>query len=802
MNLEGLFGFSRLAVQDASVEEVFDAKNENFGMFAVRTDYATGEDIGYFPVVWGLYNGSVTKCTTGSGKETTTSLKITINSFSSQGDYLSEYWERPGFQLTGFELYHTSGNRTFVDVNELRALAEGGEVPEAFAPVLGAVDIGYTNWKYHTDASGVSQDKPLPSVRINNMRPVYAQLVTAGTATRLGVFAHGEVNDIRPGHEGETIEGDYPIIYGYYTGLYDVRYSHPNNTLVTIDISTFKSNAGVDYIKAFWDIPGYKTTGFTFRRTGLTLNRDFFEEIVDGKRASLSGFKGSDFASSDWSDDAGTEAVRAPGARLPGFEPVREAVECSIRFDAGMEAQSSTHLTIPDPIRITYDGEVTLPAASRTGYKLLGWSGTGGGGAAFAPGEIVVVKKLLEDLGASVGSDDLEVTLHAKWEEAPTRIEAQHGQRIGAVATGPDGESYPIFYGYFTGTRWEHFEEWHGEHLIVDVHVETFMPNADYLSSWERTGSKLLGFEFKSTGLMVPIEELRAMHERGTMSFEGFLDSSFATPAQNKQLGMAESSITYLGFEPVYRDHDYMVLLHPGYDGAPDEEAMSAYGYFGDFVELPRLERYGFRFGGWDTERDGTGERFYAEAGAILAKDLTNMQGDSVNLFAQWVLRYDLDVPVADPGSVTFEADSLTGQVRVAPGTTAEGAILSYMAVPVALDSLSCEGLDAVGSPDPTGGAPELEAIFGAGSVSKVRFTATLGEGNAAHTAKVTAGGASSSVSLASLSIPAATSKADPGRLAVVYGLELDSDLAIPPVRDAAPVARLAYTVSLPGAGA
>ena len=36
----------------------------------------------------------------------------------------------------------------------------------------------------------------------------------------------------------------------------------------------------------------------------------------------------------------------------------------------------------------------------------------------------------------------------------------------------------------------------------------------------------------------------------------------------------------------------------------------------------------------------------------------------------------------------------------------------------------------------------------------------------------------------------------------MAYGLELDPDLAIPPVRDAAPVARLAYTVSLPPSGA
>ena len=66
----------------------------------------------------------------------------------------------------------------------------------------------------------------------------------------------------------------------------------------------------------------------------------------------------------------------------------------------------------------------------------------------------------------------------------------------------------------------------------------------------------------------------------------------------------------------------------------------------------------------------------------------------------------------------------------------------------------------------------------------------------------MTAGGSSATASLAGLSIPAAASHDAPGRIKVSYGLELDSDLPIPPVRDAAPVARLAYTVSLPPSGA
>ena len=183
------------------------------------------------------------------------------------------------------------------------------------------------------------------------------------------------------------------------------------------------------------------------------------------------------------------------------------------------------------------------------------------------------------------------------------------------------------------------------------------------------------------------------------------------------------------------------------------------------------------------TEADGT-KTTHIKAGTY--GDLT--------CTAKWVLRYDLAVPIADPGDVTFEADSLTGQVRVKPGTSATGSIISYMAAPIMLDTLSCEGPHSAEPTDPAEGASELEGIFGAGASSKVRFVVTLGDADAAQTAKLTIGSESS---LAGLAIPAATSRDDPGRMPVTYGLELDADLAIPPVRDAAPVAQLAYTVSL-----
>ena len=212
-----------------------------------------------------------------------------------------------------------------------------------------------------------------------------------------------------------------------------------------------------------------------------------------------------------------------------------------------------------------------------------------------------------------------------------------------------------------------------------------------------------------------------------------------------------------------------------------------------DFA-LPTPTRYGYVFAGWTVAgAQGAGVE---EAGTTT----TIRQGTYGNLTAtaRWTLRYDLDVPVVEPGDVTFEADSVTGDVRVAQGSSATGALLSYMAVPVALDALACEGLGDGGAPA-AGDALEVEEIFGQGAAAKVSFTATFGGDVAAHVATVQVG---TTASLAPLAIPAAASKQAPGRLAVTYGLELDAGLPIPPVRDAAPVARLVYTVALPSAGA
>ena len=209
-----------------------------------------------------------------------------------------------------------------------------------------------------------------------------------------------------------------------------------------------------------------------------------------------------------------------------------------------------------------------------------------------------------------------------------------------------------------------------------------------------------------------------------------------------------------------------------------------------DFA-LPVPTRYGYQFEGWAVE-GASGVGAATSGGVTTVRKGT--YGD-LSCTAQWTLRYALDVPVCDPGGVTFEADSLTGDVRVAAGSSATGEVRSWMAEPVVLESLSCEGLDGSGAPDTTGASLELEAIFGAGSAAKVAFTAEVGAGASARSVALRVGDA---VSLAPLAIPAATSATTAGSLPVTYGLELDPGLTIPPVRPAAPVARLIYTVTLP----
>ncbi len=467
--------------------------------------------------------------------------------------------------------------------------------------------------------------------------------------------------------------------------------------------------------------------------------------------------------------------TRAPGGgsaqTVPGA--TYTATWSPITYTISYDANGGTVSGKPTSYNVE-SASFTLPTPTRSGYTFAGWEVTGASGTGvMASGTSATVKR------GTYGN----LTAKAKW-GAPYSATVRAG---GGVL-----DRYRVVSGSLALDQ----AGLDSVDLVWDASSTLYAAPDDRCVDWNLASG----------------EGWRAKAERPGYRFDGFEGRApdGTTGVVNGDSG-AQGTVPGTTYVALWSVASYALA----YDAAGGELAAGARGSYtiedADF-DLPSPTRYGYQFDGWDVSgvaEDGsagpvlgTGVETVAGAdGSKVTRVRAGTYGD-LSCTARWTLRYDLDVPVADPGSVTFEADSMTGQVRVKPGTSADGELRSYMAVPVELDELSCEGLDASGAVDPAGGAPELEAIFGAGSASKVRFTATLGGGASALTAKVTAGGAAGSASLAGLSIPAATSKADPGRLAVAYGLELDPGLPIPPVRDAAPVARLAYTVSLAGAGA
>ena len=410
----------------------------------------------------------------------------------------------------------------------------------------------------------------------------------------------------------------------------------------------------------------------------------------------------------------------------------------------------------PAAVSVAYgDAMPALAAAApkRAGYAFQGW---------YDGADFTTAKQYYTATGTSARTYDLRTgtTLYAGWKGLPYSVSIDY---VGGYIGSDSSTTVAVRFGTQDGV---------------------------WVGGATRPGYALVGYADEK-GELAYAYDRAASEANGWPSCGGVVDGTYWDAALRWRY--AGDVALHAEWEPI----GYTIVLDGNAAGADVELPVSEVAAtYDQAVELPSACRYGYSFDGWDTRVDGTGSRFGAGMTAT-APNLAVAEGSQAVLYAQWTLHYDLDVPVADPGSITFEADSLTGEVRVAAGSNATGELRSYMAVPVTLDALSCEGLDASGEVPDSGGVPELEAIFGAGSVSRVRFAATLGQGDGATTYRLSPGG---TASLSAHAIPAAASHDVPGRLAVSYGLELDADLPIPPVRDAAPVARLTYTVSLPKA--
>lgn len=133
-------------------------------------------------------------------------------------------------------------------------------------------------------------------------------------------------------------------------------------------------------------------------------------------------------------------------------------------------------------------------------------------------------------------------------------------------------------------------------------------------------------------------------------------------------------------------------------------------------VSVPK--RYGYMFAGYFAkESDGSkGVRYFDEDGTFVKAGSWNVASD-IDLYAAWTLMGNLDVPLADPGSIAFALDRATGLVDD-PGSGldqdpmfwAKGTIRSAMPQEVPIASVRLEALRD-GS-----GASVVEKLLGEGN--------------------------------------------------------------------------------------
>ena len=195
-------------------------------------------------------------------------------------------------------------------------------------------------------------------------------------------------------------------------------------------------------------------------------------------------------------------------------------------------------------------------------------------------------------------------------------------------------------------------------------------------------------------------------------------------------------------------------------------------------------KREGYRFVGWAPSPDAPSDE---------VSEAPKVGADSTEWHAQWHVCYDVTAPVGDPASLTFEVDAMTGEVRVASGSSATRLLRSYMPTDSWVAEVRCVGLDELGRPAAQGSAPAVERLFGAGSREHVTFTL----GVDGRTLRFRAGDAPMVEGL--FAIPAASGLEEPGSIGLSYGLEVGEGVDVPPSHELMPACRFEYTISCLG---
>ena len=185
-------------------------------------------------------------------------------------------------------------------------------------------------------------------------------------------------------------------------------------------------------------------------------------------------------------------------------------------------------------------------------------------------------------------------------------------------------------------------------------------------------------------------------------SFGGWTGPGLDEPAREFSLTEAflegKPGGTTLTFAASVTPNRYELTLHAndGTDAVVAHEVV--YDAAVPQAQVPR--RYGYAFNGYYLKCDdgSKGERYFDAEGTYVRDEglWKGLAGE--HLYAGWTLVADLDVPVVDPGEVTFQVEMASGNVEVVGENS--GCVRSFMPQAVPLASVALETVaDEAGTP-------------------------------------------------------------------------------------------------------
>ncbi|MCQ2548480.1 MAG: InlB B-repeat-containing protein [Lachnospiraceae bacterium] len=279
----------------------------------------------------------------------------------------------------------------------------------------------------------------------------------------------------------------------------------------------------------------------------------------------------------------------------------------------------------------------TLPTASRTGYKFLGWYTAEVGGTKIA--------------STTKYTTDGNQTLYAHWEGKPFTItfQPQGGTVSKTTQTATFGKAYgtlptPIRKGYkFLGWFTKSTEG--VERLSSSIYEKN--GNETLYAQWEAKNFIVSFKEDKSAEENLLEKEilfgnvygeLPTPAERAGYTFAGWFTEKGAKVEAATIYQVDSDQIVYGNWIP----KQYTVSLHNTLDPEAQEVQTKSVLYERAYGSLPELKKAGYQFDGWYTEADTSVRAADEDLGIkISEQDVYSLVGDQ-NLYAHWTVLYKI----------------------------------------------------------------------------------------------------------------------------------------------------------------